>query len=62
MEKKWLTVKEAAEYIGVAVNTIYVWLREGKLVRYKVGGITRIKVDELDQIMEEGRENGGNKL
>ncbi len=31
MGKEWMTVKEAAEYLGVSTSTIRNWKREGKL-------------------------------
>ena len=56
MEKKWLNLAEAAEYVGVGRTTIYRWVKEGKLNQYKVGKVSRIDKEELDQLFEEGKQ------
>ena len=56
MERLWLTVEEAADYLQVSVPTVYRWMREGVLPRHKVGKVARIKKEDLDSLMEEGRE------
>ncbi len=58
----WLTVKEAAEYLGISEPTIFRWMREGKVSFFKLGGATRFKRENLDMVArkvtaaEEGRE------
>jgi excisionase family DNA binding protein len=46
----WLTIKEAAEYLGVSEPTIFRWMREGALSFFKVGGATRFKRENLDMV------------
>ena len=50
--KKWYTVREAAEYLGVSEPTIFRWMKEGTLSYYKVGGSTRFSQDGLDVLFE----------
>lgn len=47
IEKKLLRKKEAAEYLGVHLNTISYWMRTGQLHPVYHGRIPFIKVDEL---------------
>ncbi|GAB4338600.1 MAG: hypothetical protein Kow0099_12820 [Candidatus Abyssubacteria bacterium] len=48
----WMTVKEAAEYLGVSEPTIFRWMREGTLSFFKMGGSTRFRRENLDMIAQ----------
>lgn len=50
--KKWYTVKEAAEYLGVSQPTIFRWMKEEVLSFYKIGGSTRFSQEGLDSLIE----------
>ena len=50
--KKWYTVREAAEFLGVSEPTIFRWMKEGTLSYYKVGGATRFSEEGLEAIFE----------
>ncbi|MBE0534977.1 MAG: helix-turn-helix domain-containing protein [Phycisphaerae bacterium] len=56
--KKWYTVREAAEYLGVSEPTVFRWMKEGALSYYKVGGATRFSQEGLDILFEK---NTGSK-
>ncbi len=58
MERLWLSPQEAADYLGISRATIYRWIKDGKLSLHKVDKIARIKKDDLNQLMEEGRKEG----
>ena len=51
-EKRWFSVKEAADYLGVSQPTIFRWMKEGVLSFYKVGGSTRFQKSGLDAVVE----------
>jgi excisionase family DNA binding protein len=54
MDSEFITITQAAERADRQEQTIYRWLREGDLTRYKVGpgrGFTRISVQELDNLL-----------
>ena len=57
MEKQWMKIPEAAEYLGVSETSIYRWIRAGKLPGYKAEGITRLKKSDLDNFLESGKTN-----
>lgn len=48
MENRWLSVEEAAAYLGVKRDTIYRWIKRKGLPTYKVGRLWKFKSDELD--------------
>ena len=47
-----LTAEEAAEYLRMALSTLYRTMREGKIPCFKVGNLWRFKRSVLDQWME----------
>ena len=49
----YLTATQAAERAGVLRDSVFRWIREGRLRRYKVPGIrdTLVKADELERYL-----------
>ncbi|MFT7511193.1 MAG: excisionase family DNA binding protein [Candidatus Omnitrophota bacterium] len=53
-EPKFLSVPEAAKVCGVSRNTVYMWVRQGKLGAYQTPGRTNlIRPSDLVKFMEE---------
>lgn len=52
---KWLTQEEAADYLGVSIPTIKNYRSKG-LPFYKVGSLVRLKREEIDAWVENGRQ------
>ncbi len=50
--KRWYTVAEAAEYLGVSEPTIFRWMRDGRLSFLKIGGATRFTQEGLEALIE----------
>ena len=55
---QYLTVEKAAARLSVSKTTIREWLSKGWLRRYGVGALVRVRVDELDALMQNGAERG----
>ena len=55
LEEGYLTSKEAASYLNVAVKTLYNLKCQGKLNGYKRGKMLYFRQNELDEIVEAGR-------
>lgn len=56
VDNEWLTLKQAAELVGVTPRTVQNWIKNGKIKGYQVVGRIRVKrsdVDALYQPMEE---------
>ncbi|MBI4831555.1 MAG: helix-turn-helix domain-containing protein [Candidatus Lindowbacteria bacterium] len=55
-----MTVREAAEYLGVSEPTIFRWMRDGTLSFFKLGGATRFRRENLDLVARKvtGKEEG----
>ena len=47
--KKYIGVKELAEYISVKPSTIYQWVHEGYIPHYKIGGCVRFNIEEIER-------------
>lgn len=47
-ESRWLSVEEIAHYLGVKKDTIYKWLKAGKIPAHKVGRLWKFKIEEVD--------------
>ena len=50
----WLTYRSAGIYLSVSTNTIRNWVRSGKLRVSVTGGIHRLRVTDLDVLLEAG--------
>lgn len=53
MEKAYLSVKEAAQYLSANEDTLRGKLQAGVIPAYKVGRLWRIRKDELEMYLEE---------
>ncbi len=52
MQKRLLTVKEASEYLGIKVNTLYSWVSQKKIDYVKMGRLTKFDIRVLDKYIE----------
>ncbi len=50
--RRWYSVREAADYLGVSEPTIFRWMKDGLLSYYKVGGGTRFSEEGLLAVIE----------
>jgi excisionase family DNA binding protein len=59
MMKRFLTLKEAADYLGITENELDDLSKANKITAYKIGGIyTRFKVDDLEAYRRKGVTRG----
>lgn len=53
--EKWISIEEAAEYLGVKPVTIRGWIRNAKgIPAHKIGRQWKFKVSELDEWVKSG--------
>lgn len=52
MTKQFLSIKDAADYLGVDYKTVYRLVRSGELPAGKIGGVYRIRQIDLEQFFE----------
>jgi excisionase family DNA binding protein len=54
-EGGWLSTKEAAARLGVALRSLYRFIDEGELPAYKLGRVIRLKEEDVDTYLESCR-------
>ncbi len=52
MQKRLITIKEASEYLGISVNTMYSWVSQKKIDYVKVGRLTKFDLKVIDKFIE----------
>lgn len=52
--KRWMSVGEIAEYLGVASITIYRWLEKGQIPAHRIGKQWRFNQTAVDAWVESG--------
>jgi excisionase family DNA binding protein len=55
----YLTIKEAAEFLGVSLNTLRNWGRDGKVPMHRnpVNGYRLFKKSDLEQLLRETQQS-----
>ncbi len=56
MGREFLNIKEVGEFLGIKVSTLYCYVENGTIPHYRVGRLIRFKKREIDQWMEEQRQ------
>jgi len=54
--ENYLTTKQAAKYLGVSETTLYAYLKQGKLKRYKLVRLNRFVKSDLDDFIKKNKE------
>ena len=59
-QSEWIRTPDAAKYLGVHIETMRRWAREGAIPSAKLGnrGGFRFKRDDLDRFLERRRAEG----
>lgn len=57
MTKRLLTVEQVAKILNVQQNTVYRWIRAGKLLSIKIGSLRRVDEEALDEFLTIGPED-----
>ena len=47
-DSKFFSIKELSSYIGIKPKTIYSWLGKSVIPHYRIQGLIRFKVQEID--------------
>jgi len=49
---RWFSIKEAAAYLQIGEQTLYRWMRDGRITFRKVGDSTRFLQEDLDAMID----------
>ena len=56
MNDKWISIDEAAEYLGIKTVTLRSWIRNNKgIPAHKIGKQWKFKISELDEWVKSGK-------
>lgn len=62
MSRRLITIREAAEYTGLSVSTLYSWVWQKRVPYVKLGRAVRFDLADLDRLIELRRVEPGSKL
>ena len=51
-QKQLLNTKEAAHFLGIQLSTLYGWVNQEKIPCFKVGGLNKFRLDDLNAWLE----------
>jgi excisionase family DNA binding protein len=46
---------KVAARLGISKNTVFRWIKHGRLTRHKIGDVTLVANDEVDHLMSQAR-------
>ena len=53
--EKWVNLEDVAEHLSLSQDTVWTWIKEGKLPAYKAGKRYKFKISEVDEWVRTGR-------
>ncbi len=53
LEKRFIGIKECAEYLGVTVGTLYTWICYRKIPYVKIGRLVKFDLQKIEQWIKE---------
>ena len=62
MTRRLITIREASEYTGLSVSTLYSWIWQKRVPYVKLGRAVRFDLADLDRLIELRRVEPGSKL
>ena len=57
MHVDYISSREAAQYLGVSLRTLYDWGQRGVFPVYGCGGENRYRINDLQRVIKRKREN-----
>ena len=55
--EKWSSLEEVAEHLGVSKDTVYRWVAKKQLPASKLGHLWKFKISQVDEWVENAKEN-----
>lgn len=55
-ERRLVNVVELAEYLGVAPQTIRVWVSQKRISYLKIGAAVRFSSEQIEEILQKGKQ------
>lgn len=55
MERRYLNIRELAEYMGISKGTLYVWVCQKRIPYVKISNLLRFDLREIDGWLKDRR-------
>jgi len=53
LQKRFIGIKECAEYLGITVSTLYVWVCHKKIPYVKIGRLVKFDLQKIEHWIKE---------
>ena len=54
-EENWISIAEAAEHLGVTVDSIRNWIKKTDIPAHRIGKLWKFKKSEIDEWVKSGK-------
>ena len=54
MDKRWFSVEEIAEHLGISKDTVYTWINDKGMPAHRMGRLWKFQHDEVDGWVKSG--------
>ncbi len=51
----WVGTREIAEHLGITLETMRVWIKNGKIPCHRVGKLWKFRISEIDEWVISGK-------
>ena len=58
MQDRFLTTREAADFLGLSLSTLYTWVSEKRIPFHRLGRALRFRLTELEDWLDENAIKG----
>jgi len=55
MERRYISITEASEYLGLTKGTLYVWACQKRIPYLKIGKLLKFDIIEIEQWLKDKR-------
>ena len=56
INKRYLSISELSQYLGVSINTLYSWNSRGGIPHIKLGRLVKYDIKDIDEWMYKKKE------
>ena len=51
-KQRWLSTREASDYLGISPNALRIWVCRGRIRTYKLGSRLKFRIRDLDYFLQ----------
>lgn len=54
LQQRYFSLNQTAKYLGLSAKVLYTWVERKRVPAYKLGGVWRFDIEEVDRLVKEG--------